>query len=88
MSLLSREVNMRQKTYICLLLLVLLSACAPHWIKSGASEQDIARDTVECRSMASGIVGEGTKGPTAPMDSYVWRSNFESCMRGRGYVKR
>ena len=49
---------MRQITYICLFLLVFLSACAPRWIKPGMTEQQLAQDTIECRQKASAIAGD------------------------------
>lgn len=78
---------------VCLLICFMLS-CAPVWVKSGASEQDLVRerDILECRKMASEIAGDYPSGSKATVTEKsaniaVWRGNFDLCMQSKGYKK-
>ena len=83
---------MRQITYICLFLLVFISACAPRWIKPGMTEQQLAQDTIECRQKASAIAGDYPTSEAPPSEKKdiiaVEDANFDLCMKSKGYVKQ
>lgn len=63
---------------VALLALMVLAGCASHkvWVRPGASQQDFAMDSGQCKAQAFSV-------PNAPMMQVA--VVYNSCMQGKGW---
>ena len=68
-------------------LLVMIAGCTTgHWVKEGATPEEIEQANADCESIDSMQPNPATLSDKIGMPTELSTATFEKCMRGKGYT--